>query len=195
MSSPRKSPAPARSRAAISRRLIGILALALVVCAAMHYYLVGPGTLGLPVGGATLPSAGESGRYQSLSGLERQRSDDQRQLARELARRHVGSDLSGSEWSDLRVIQAIVDAGVLDPQETYELQALGVALGDVMAAQLGLRWIAYQDELGRNRALRLPDTDVVIFPVTMISKRVEAGVDVSLEDLRREAIAAVNARG
>lgn len=106
---------------------------------------------------------------------------------RELARRHVGSSTTGRSLADLRVIQAIVDSAGLKSDQTFELQALGVALGDVLAAQLGLEWIALQDELGRSRALRFGETDVVLFPVTMISKRVEAGLPVSVEELWEKA--------
>ena len=84
------------------------------------------------------------------------------------------------------VLQQILDRAPPDPGETYTLQALGVALGDVMAAQLGLEWVSYRDELGPSRALRLGQTDLVIFPVTMISKRVELSVPFRIEELYRK---------
>lgn len=177
-------PGAARAR----RRLIWSLALALVFLAGVHYYLVGPlsvATLG--TGGASdLAGVREAGAHRPLSGLERARLARQRALVADLARRHVGSQPTGTR-SDLRLLQQILDRGVLEPDQTFELQALGVAFGDVLAAELGLDWIAFEDALGRNRALRLDDTDVVLFPVTMISKRVEAGIDVSLDALWREA--------
>jgi hypothetical protein len=167
-------------------RVVWLCAVLLIFVGFLHYYWIGPGTAGSgPVD--TELSGTRVARYQALSGLEQRRLREQRQLVGELARRHVGSPLSGSSLEDLRVIQTIVDRADLAPDQTYELQALGVALGDVMAAQLGLEWIAFEDDYGRNRALRLDETEVVIFPVTMISKRVEAGLPVDVDELWQKA--------
>jgi hypothetical protein len=177
---------PRSKKAGPQRRLIWILALVFVFVAAVHYYLVGPDTLS--VGHFDTEFSGtRQARYHALSGLEQRRLREQRELVQELARRYVGSPTTGQSLADLRVIQAIVDSAGLKADQTFELQALGVALGDVLAAQLGLEWIALQDELGRSRALRFGETDVVLFPVTMISKRVEAGLPVSVEELWEKA--------
>ncbi len=104
----------------------------------------------------------------------------QRDIVAQLARRHVGSPLRGGEPDDLRILQRIVDLKVLRRDETRELQALGVALGDVFRKQFALRWVVVRDEYGRSRALQVGDTDNLVFPVTMISKRVEAGLPVDI---------------
>jgi hypothetical protein len=170
-------------RAGSSRqRLIWLCAALLVAVGALHYYWVGPGTGALGHFETDLSGARVS-RYHALSGVERRRLQEQRELVRELARRHVGSPTTGRSLEDLRLIQTIVERADLERDQTWELQALGVALGDVMASQLGLEWIAFQDEYGRSRALRLGDTDVVIFPITMISKRIEAGLPVDVHEL------------
>lgn len=175
-------PRRARSR----RRLIGLLVLGIVCLAGIQLYFLRPLSRG--VGGPSgLAGVRERAAYQPLSGQDQERLDRQRKLVSELARRHVGLGLTGSSQSDLRVIQRILDLGVLGAKQTFELQALGVALGDVMAAKLGLHWVVFQDDVGRSRALRLGDTDVVLFPVTMISKRVEAGIKVSVDELWRNA--------
>jgi hypothetical protein len=126
-------------------------------------------------------------RFVPLSGADRDILRTQRNVVDELARRHVGSTLTAGGLQDLRVLQQLIDLRVLKPDQTFELQALGVALGDVMAAQLGLDWVGVQDELGRSRGLRLGETQVVIFPVTMISKRVELDVDFTLDELYRKS--------
>lgn len=114
---------------------------------------------------------------EALSGVDRRRLREQRNLVDELARRHVGTPLSaGRSLDDLRVLQELLDQEILDPDQTFELQALGVALGDVLAEQYGLEWVVVNDDVGRSRALRYGEGEDVIFPVTMISKRVEADV-------------------
>lgn len=191
-----REPRRARSKGRIPQaRLIGLLAVALLFLAGLHYYLVGPRPIAFgspdaePFGSrdGELSGIRESKAYRPLSGIERQRLERQRGLVREIARRHVGSELTGESESDLRVIQSILDNGVLGPDQTFELQALGVCLGDVLAASFDLEWIAYEDSIGRSRALRLGDSEVVLFPITMISKRIEAGLSVSVEDLWRDA--------
>jgi hypothetical protein len=108
----------------------------------------------------------------------------QRAKVDELARRHVGTPLSGgASADDLRILQEILDKQVLSRDQTWELQALGVALGDVMAEQLGLRWVVVEDRLGRSRALRFRESENLVFPVTMISKRVEGNVRFRVAEL------------
>jgi hypothetical protein len=124
--------------------------------------------------------------FQPLSEFDRTLLAKQREQAQELVRRHVGTRLTGSSEEDLRVLQDLLDREVIAPDRTAELQALGVALGDVMAARFGLDWVSYEDEFGRSRALRLGETDVVIFPVTMISKRVEKRVPFRIDELWRK---------
>jgi len=185
---PKRRTAEPRSRRTGSARwrVIWLCAALLIFVAFIHYYWVGTGTAGARHFDSEL-SGTRTARYQTLSGLEQRRLREQRELVRDLARRYVGSPTSGSSLEDLRLIQTIVDRAELAPDQTWELQALGVALGDVMAAQLDLEWIAFQDEYGRNRALRLDETDVVIFPVTMISKRIEAGLPVDVDELWQKA--------
>jgi hypothetical protein len=127
-------------------------------------------------------------RYRSLTGAELQLLRHQRDVVDDLARRHVGSELTRGSLHDLDVLQQILDADVVDDDETFELQSLGVALGDVMERQLGLSWIVYRDDLGESRALRLEETDLVLFPITMISKRVERGVPFRIDELYHQSI-------
>lgn len=125
----------------------------------------------------------ERARIRPLTPAERRSLEEQRQTVRELARRHVGSVPTGESLYDLTVLQRIVDRGAVKRDDTGLLQALGVSLGDVMAHRLGLRWVAVEDELGTSRALRLGDSETLVFPVTMISKRVETGVRVDVAEL------------
>jgi hypothetical protein len=83
----------------------------------------------------------------------------------------------------LGVLRAILQAGVFKPTQTYELQCLGIVLGDVFASQLGMVWRMVEDEHGRDPCLVVPGTSVVIFPLTMISKRVERGQDLDVFEL------------
>jgi hypothetical protein len=83
----------------------------------------------------------------------------------------------------LRLLQTILDAGWIDAAETAKLQCLGIALGDALLQELGMEWVMVEDEDGRDPAIRLPGTTVILFPLTMISKRVERGETVDVADL------------
>ena len=48
-------------------------------------------------------------------------------------------------------------------------------LGDLLAGELGLDWVMYDDASGRSRALHDAQTDTYLFPVTMISRRQQVG--------------------
>ncbi|HCK84482.1 MAG TPA: hypothetical protein DHW63_08185 [Hyphomonadaceae bacterium] len=80
-------------------------------------------------------------------------------------------------------MQAIVDARLFAPHQTYELQCLGVALGDALAFDGRFNWVIVTDEFGRDPTLRWKATSLNVNALTMISKRVEAGDEVPLSDL------------
>jgi hypothetical protein len=83
----------------------------------------------------------------------------------------------------LKLLSTIVSQRWVEPNETVKLQCLGIALGDALAQELGMHWIAVEDEYGRDPALELPGTSVLIFPLTMISKRIERGEEVNVHTL------------
>ena len=88
----------------------------------------------------------------------------------------------GSVASKLRLIKAILENGWVEVSETWKLQSLGVALGDAIAQELLLEWIAVDDEYGRSAALIWPGTSLICSPLTMISKRIEDGERVEVYD-------------
>ncbi|RVQ69808.1 DUF3806 domain-containing protein [Croceicoccus ponticola] len=81
----------------------------------------------------------------------------------------------------LAVVRANIAQGWVGADDTWKLQALGIALGDALADELLLEWITVEDEYGRVPALNWPGTSIVLYPVTMISDRIEAGEDVDVD--------------
>ena len=111
------------------------------------------------------------------------------------AARHKYETLQGK----LRLLDTILRNRWIAAEETLKLQCLGVTFGDAIAQKLALAWMAVEDEYGRDPALALEGTSIRIFPVTMISKRVENGEEVdvyrlfedacgTIERLRREGV-------
>jgi len=80
----------------------------------------------------------------------------------------------------LGIIRAIIQQGILKPNQTYELRSLGIVLGDAFAQELKMEWVMVEDGFGRDPAIRLPGTSIILYPLTMISKRIERGESVDI---------------
>lgn len=99
--------------------------------------------------------------------------DSNRQNIKDLMIRRLGIVTIKQDMSDLKKIQQAVDRKIIRNDDVEQWQALGVVFGDVLSQELGLHWISYKDELGVSKALRWKKTDNYVFPVTMLSKRVQ----------------------
>ena len=78
----------------------------------------------------------------------------------------------------LGLLRALLDQGVFSPSQTYELQCMGIILGDTFVQEMQMEWVMVEDSYGRDPALRMPGTSIIIYPLTMISKRIEQGESV-----------------
>jgi hypothetical protein len=122
-------------------------------------------------------------RIGELSYLDRQYMAQQRELLEDLTARNFGRRFNGQRSNDLQLLQGLLDRGVVRNSQTRELQAMGVVMGDLLAADLGLHWVVYQDSMGRTRALRDGESDTYLFPITMISRRREVDNRTSVAEI------------
>lgn len=87
----------------------------------------------------------------------------------------------------LLLIQQILDEGWIDkndPQYTLKLQCLGASFGAALIQYYdGLSWKVADDDFGLDARLSYQGTSIQLFPLTMISKRVEDGEDVNVKSL------------
>lgn len=132
-------------------------------------------------------SAQVTPEISELSYLDRQYMSQQRSNLEEITRRHFGTGFNGDKTHDLQLLQRMLDQRLIRPTQTAELQAMGMVLGDLLAAELGLHWVVYEDNKGRSRALRYRDSDNYLFPVTMISRRREVGNETPVADIYQKA--------
>lgn len=105
---------------------------------------------------------------------------------RDWVRGHYGPDAQHEYETvegKLVLLDHIIKAKWIQPTETWKLQSLGITLGDVFVQDMGLVWVAVEDEYGRDPALKLPGTSILLFPLTLISKRIERGEDVDIRDV------------
>ncbi|MBN7798453.1 DUF3806 domain-containing protein [Parahaliea mediterranea] len=131
--------------------------------------------------------AQDTPRIDELSYLDRQYMSQQRSHLEDLARRHFGRGFDGTRANDLDLLQRMLDDRVVRPGQTQELQAMGIVMGDLLAEHLGMHWVVYEDRIGRSRALRYKTTENYLFPMTMISRRREAGNDTPVADIYQKA--------
>ena len=126
-------------------------------------------------------------KIEPLTNIDQQFMSEQRQRIEQLANR-LGRNLSGEEDRDLDTLQRIIDDRLIATDDTLSLQAMGVVLGDLLAERLDMAWVVYRDRIGRSRALRYRETEVYLFPITMISRRQEAGNNRSVRSIYDEAV-------
>ena len=137
-------------------RIIGLTLVLWILCGA-------PGALGQ-----------DNVRIGELTNTDLQYMADQRASLDDLATRNFGQPFNGNKDNDLTLLQNLLDKRLIRQDQTRELQAMGVIMGDLLAADLGLHWVIYEDKVGRSRALRFKQSDDYLFPMTMISRRQEA---------------------
>jgi hypothetical protein len=124
---------------------------------------------------------------------------DQKRLRdqRAVIERYLGNEDSKEKYKTaagkLGTIRAILQGEVFKRDQKYELQCLGIVLGDVFVQDMGMEWIMVEDEYGRDPAVRMPNTTVILYPMTMISKRIERGERVDVFELYNGTAAQVEA--
>ena len=115
---------------------------------------------------------------------ERARLGEQEAVVATLLHSHYGEGTSlRHSKDDLPLLQRMIDDRVLRRDQTYELQSMGIVLGNVFVNEMPLQWVTVDDEHGRDPALQYPNTTVIVFPLTMISKRVEDGRSVHVAQI------------
>jgi hypothetical protein len=137
-------------------------------------------------GGASQP------RFSELSGDGAARLERQRGVVMAEAKKRYGTKSLTKTKADIAVLQRLVDDQAFAKTQTYELQCLGVALGDIMATELPLKWVMVTDEYGTDPTLRFKESTIQVNALTMISKRVERSETVDVTDLLRQTAASVS---
>jgi hypothetical protein len=114
------------------------------------------------------------------------------QAVENLGQRHFGQSLRHDK-SDLVLLQRIANGQLIKQENKEMLQALGVVLGNTLQVELALlEWKVYTDAMGRSRALCVPDTEHCLFPMTMLSRRLEVGLPVNVQKIYATAMKTID---
>lgn len=119
-------------------------------------------------------------KFTELSREDSARLGQQRAVVLAAAKQRYGTLVLTRTKSDLPVLQKLIDERVFNKSQTYELQCLGVAFGDVLTSELPLRWVMVTDEFGTDPTLRFKEITLQVNALTLISKRVERDEPVSV---------------
>ncbi len=122
-------------------------------------------------------------KITALTEADQKRLRDQRAVVEHYLRNEDSKKKYKTVAGKVGIIRAILQADVFKRNQTYELQCLGIILGDALVQEMGMEWIMVEDEYGRDPAIRMPKTTIIVFPMTMILKRVERGDKVDVFEL------------
>lgn len=146
----------------------------------MHFLLLLPLALILSI-------SANAATITDLSWSDESHLATQRARVDELSRRHLGTPIRG-ELSDLNTLQRLIDRELVEKDDAQMQQAMGVVLGNVfILEEPTLSWQIYEDDLGRTRALCIP-AEECLFPVTMLSRRMAAGLKPNVKKIFTEAL-------
>jgi Domain of unknown function (DUF3806) len=115
---------------------------------------------------------------EDLAALAKQRSFIEAYLADDVAREKYKTP-----GGKVGLLRALLETNAFEASQTWELQSMGIVLGDALVQEMGLRWVIVEDEYGRDPALAVPGKSLLIYPLTMISKRVEANKPLDVFDI------------
>jgi hypothetical protein len=132
-------------------------------------------------------------KITALNEADQKRLRDQRAVVEKYLGNQDSKEKYKTAAGKLGTIRAILQGNVFKPDQKHELQCLGIVFGDVFVQDMGMEWIMVEDEYGRDPAVRLPNTTIILYPMTMISKRIERGEKVDVFDLYNGAAAQVEA--
>src|SRR5262245_42526219 len=79
---------------------------------------------------------------------------------RTVLERYLGDEDSRNKYrtaaGKLGLLRALLTQNVFKATQTYELQCMGVVLGDAFVQELHMEWVVVEDENGTDPAVRLP---------------------------------------
>ena len=93
---------------------------------------------------------------------------------------------------DLESLQRLVDDGVIHANDVLEAQCVGVVLGNYFVERTSMRWKRVANEFGNMISLHDDSTGFTLYPLTMISKRLEDGREIDLVAIFDDLVTSLN---
>ena len=125
-----------------------------------HTCLAVLGCAGLLFGLSTHKAAREP-KFSELTREDCERLDRQRAVVAAAAKQRYLTPALTRTKRDLPILQRLLDDKAFKKSQTYELQSLGIAFGDVLTSEFPLRWAMITDEYGTDPTLRFKNTSPI----------------------------------
>ncbi len=77
--------------------------------------------------------------------------------------------------SDIPTLHSLLSKGPFGADPAAEWTTFGTVFGEILANEVPLKWVVFNDENGSDFALQYQDLALFAFPLDMIVKRVENG--------------------
>lgn len=124
-----------------------------------------------------------------LGWMDHNKMDKELTALSDLTQTELGAPIR-KDLSDLDTMQRLVDSNVVEQSDYATQQAMGVVLGNLILADFPntFEWKIYEDDLGRSRALCVKKTSDCLFPITMLSRRMEVGSKPNVKQIHNDAI-------
>lgn len=126
---------------------------------------------------------------EELSWMDKNKMQQQEDKIKEIARSKLGSSINRN-WGDIAVLQRMIDQKLIKSDDFATQEAMGVILGNVMQKDFPshLQWKVYKDKQGRSKALCVVKTQECLFPITMLSRRMQLEMEVDVTTIYDNAI-------
>lgn len=164
-----------------------ITALALLCSASLSAAQYSP--LNVVSGKKHAPTEAEVVTIKDLGWGDLNKMEQEIASVNDLTKKKFG-DIIHRDLSDLHLLQRLIDDNWVARDDYETQQAMGVVLGNIMIADFPttLEWKVYEDKLGRSRAICAKKTNECLFPVTMLSRRMEVGSKPDVKKVYDDAI-------
>ncbi len=84
----------------------------------------------------------------------------------------------------LTLIQDILDEGRVRRTDRQEIEALGVAYGDILVEEVPeLEWVAVEDQESRILALRWKQSSILVYPIDEMSRQIRDYIVVDVKNM------------
>jgi Domain of unknown function (DUF3806) len=130
-------------------------------------------------------------KITQLTEVDQKRLRDQRAVVERYLDNEDSKQKYKTAAGKLGTLRAILQGDVFKRDQIHELQCLGIVLGDALVQEMGMEWIMVEVQYGRDPAVRMPKSTIVLYPMTMISKRIERGEKVDVFELFNGVVAQV----
>jgi len=135
--------------------------------------------------GKPLISDGKPIKHYKLSEfkwMDKRHINSQVGVISDLTSLKIGQPVRGTK-DDLALLQRVIYKGLIKREDSLTLQAMGAVLGNVMVKEFDMQWMLYEDGNGRSRAVCAPISQECLFPITMLSRRMEVGLIPNVQEL------------